>query len=215
MKFDAVIFDMDGTLLDTLGDIRNALNVTMAERGLPTYSLENVRMFIGGGAKKLILNAMPEASDEERADALRSFQKNYNDKIDVETVPYPGIIDMLAKLRDAGVKVCVNSNKYDAAVQMLSKNHFNGYYFMAAGESEVYPRKPDPSAALTLAKACNAAPERTLYVGDSDIDVLTARNAGMVSAWVSWGFRTREDMGQMLPEACFDSCEELSDFIMG
>ena len=109
----------------------------------------------------------------------------------------------------------VNSNKYDAALQELVKCHFPNLYFRAAGESDACPRKPDPTAALTLARAAGAAPEKTLYVGDSAVDVNTARNAGMSCAWVSWGFRSREDMASDLPKAAFDTTQALTDYILG
>lgn len=216
MKFDAVIFDLDGTLLNTLGDLRNALNAAIGKAGLPPYSLDSVRLFIGGGVNRLIRSAMPAgASDNEIADMVDEFRAYYNAHLDIETAPYPGIMDMLKKLNDSGVKICVNSNKYDAAVQQLCKSHIDGFYMHALGETENCPRKPDPAAALILAGKCGARPENTLYVGDSDTDVETARNAGMTAAWVSWGFRSREDMGDSLPENCFDTAEELTGFILG
>lgn len=215
MKFDAVIFDLDGTLMNTLGDIRNALNSAMDAFGLPRRSIDAVRTYIGNGVGALIRLAMPaDASDADLSKALSQFQKYYNSHLNVETQPYPGVIEMLKKLNAAGLSVCVNSNKYDDAVQKLCAAHIDGLYFRAAGESDVFPRKPDPAAALALAAACGARPERTLYVGDSNVDIRTAANAGMRAAWVSWGFRTRGDMGDELPENCFDSAEELTDFIL-
>lgn len=216
MKFDAVIFDLDGTLMDTLGDIRNAANSAMDAFNLPHHSIDAIRMYIGNGVGALIRRALPaDASDADRAKALAAFQKYYNSHLNVETRPYPGVIEMLKKLNAAGLRVCVNSNKYDGAVQELCKAHIDGLYFKAAGESEAFPRKPDPAAALGLAAACGARPERTLYVGDSNVDVRTAANAGMTAAWVSWGFRTRQDMGDELPENCFDTAEALTGFILG
>lgn len=216
MKFDAVIFDLDGTLMDTLGDIRNAANSAMDAFGLPRHSIDAIRMYIGNGVGALIRRAMPaDASDADRSKALATFQEYYNSHLNVETRPYPGVIEMLKKLNAAGIRVCVNSNKYDGAVQKLCQAHLDGLYFMAAGESGLFPRKPDPTAALKLAAACGARPERTLYVGDSNVDVGTAANAGMTAAWVSWGFRTREDMGDALPENCFDTAEALTGFILG
>ena len=216
MRFDAVIFDLDGTLLDTLGDIRNAANHVMDTYNLPHHSLEAIRTFIGGGAKNLIKCAMPaDATDEQRKEALKIFQAYYNTHLNIETTPYPGITEMLNMLCEAGIKVCVNSNKYDDAVHELCAAHFAGKYLYAAGESADLPRKPDPAAALKLTELCKAAPEKTLYVGDSDIDIKTALNGNMVSAWVSWGFRDREDLGDNLPVNCFDTAESLTDFILG
>ena len=216
MKFDAVIFDLDGTLMNTLGDIRNAANSAMDVFGLPRHSIDAVRMFVGNGVGVLMRRALPaDASDADIAKALAAFKAYYDTHLDVETCPYPGVMEMLKKLNSAGLKVCVNSNKYDGAVQRLCRSHIDGLYFKAAGESESNPRKPDPTAALNLAAACGARPERTLYVGDSNVDIHTAANAGMTAAWVSWGFRSREDMGDELPENCFDTPEELTRFILG
>lgn len=216
MKFNAVIFDLDGTLLNTLGDLRNAVNHALSTFGLPPRTLEEVRAFVGNGVANLIRRAMPAGSSEETlAQALAAFRAYYNAHLNVETVPYPGVISMLKDLKAAGLPVMVNSNKYDAALQELVKCHFPNLYFRAAGESDACPRKPDPTAALTLARAAGAAPEKTLYVGDSAVDVNTARNAGMSCAWVSWGFRSREDMASDLPEAAFDTTQALADYILG
>lgn len=216
MKFDAVIFDLDGTLMDTLGDIRNAVNSCMDAFGLPHHSTDTIRTYIGNGVGALIRRALPaDASDADHKKALAAFQEYYNSHLNVETQPYPGVVEMLEKLKAAGLMVCINSNKYDGAVQKLCKAHIDGLYFKAAGESDIFPRKPDPTAALELAAACGARHQRTLYVGDSNVDVRTAANAGMTAAWVSWGFRTREDMGDELPENCFDTAEALTGFILG
>ena len=215
MKFDCVIFDLDGTLLDTLGDLRNALNAALAEFARPARTTEEVRMMVGNGVRNLISKAMPEAASETDLErALRSFREYYNSHLNVETVPYPGIMEMLCRLHDAGMKVCINSNKYDAALKALCIAHFDGLYVAAEGESPDCPRKPDPAAALKLAALCGAHPERTLYVGDSNVDVRTAANAGMHAAWVSWGFRSRDDMGDQLPENCFDDADALCDYIL-
>lgn len=216
MKFDAVIFDLDGTLLNTLGDLRNAVNHALSTFGLPPRTLQEVRAFVGNGVANLIRRAMPDdASEEALSQALATFRTYYNAHLNVETVPYPGVISMLQALKAASLPVMINSNKYDAALQELVKCHFPNLYFKAAGEGEACPRKPDPTAALALARAAGAAPERTLYVGDSAVDVSTARNAGMACAWVSWGFRSREDMSSALPEAAFDTAQALTEYILG
>lgn len=216
MRYDAVIFDLDGTLLNTLGDLRNAVNQSLRQQGFPERSTEEVRLFIGNGVANLMRRAVPEGSgEEESAEALRWFRVYYNAYLDEETSPYPGIPELLEHLQKAGLAVCVNSNKYDAAVKELCESHLAGLYRFAAGESRQTPKKPDPTAALRLAKACGCATDRVIYVGDSAVDVQTAKNAGMDCAWVSWGFRTREEMAGSLPEHCFDTAEELGDFLLG
>ena len=215
MKFKAVIFDLDGTLLNTLGDLRNAVNYALSCFGLPARTTDEVRMFIGNGVRNLIVRAMPEgASEDDIAKALGYFREYYNSHMNVETCPYEGIIDMLTSLRGSGVKVCINSNKYDAALKELCAHHFNGLYIQAEGESATCPRKPDPSAALMLAGKCGIEPDEMAYIGDSNVDIRTACNAGMTPIYVSWGFRTREDMGDELPELCFDSAKELTEYIL-
>lgn len=216
MKFKAVIFDLDGTLLNTLGDLRNAVNHALSRFGLPPRTTDEVRMFIGNGVKNLIVRAMPEgASNEDLEKALAYFREYYNAHLNVETMPYDGVPDMLKRLNSAGVKVCINSNKYDAALKLLCADHFAGLYDRAEGESASCPRKPDPTAALMLADICGVSASEMMYVGDSDVDVRTALNAGMTPGYVSWGFRTRDDMGADLPANCFDTAEELADYILG
>lgn len=216
MRFKAVIFDLDGTLLNTLGDLRNAVNHALSCFDLPARTTEEVRMFIGNGVRNLITRAMPErSSDDDISTALAHFRQYYNSHLNIETCPYDGIIEMLVKLKNSGVSVCINSNKYDAALKELCANHFNGLYIQAEGESTSCPRKPDPSAALMLADKCCVKPSEMAYIGDSNVDVRTAKNAGMTPVYVSWGFRTYSDMGDELPENCFDSAEELTAFILG
>lgn len=216
MRFKAVIFDLDGTLLNTLGDLRNALNHALAEFSLPPRTTDETRLFIGNGVKNLITRAMPENTSESDIEkALTVFRSYYNSHLNVETAPYAGIIDMLRALRDAGVRVCINSNKYDAALKELCACHFDGLYIAAEGESAVRPRKPDPAAALMLAEICGTAPGEMAYIGDSNVDIRTGINAGMTPVYVSWGFRTPADMGSELPEHCFDDAESLKNFILG
>ena len=216
MRFKAVIFDLDGTLLNTVGDLRNAVNHALACFGLPPRTTDETRLFTGNGVRNLIVRAMPEnASDSDIEKALSMFRSYYNEHINIETVPYSGVIDMLKALNDAGVCVCINSNKYDAALKELCAKHFGGLYLFAEGETTSRPRKPDPAAALMMAEACNVSPEEMAYIGDSNVDVRTAKNAGMTPIYVSWGFRTPEDMGTELPEFCFDSTEELKAYLLG
>lgn len=215
MKYKLVIFDLDGTVLNTLDDLANAVNAALKMHGFPTHSVEQVRIMVGNGVANLIKRSVPAGTDEaETASVLADFKAYYRDHINDCTQPYDGIIDLLKALKAAGVKVGINSNKYDAALQNLCRIHFGGLYDYAVGESEVTPKKPDPTAALRIMKAMNASENETIYIGDSSVDLNTAANAGVDRAWVSWGFRTREDMQGCDINPAFDSVAELQAFLL-
>ena len=200
MKYTCAIFDLDGTLLNTLDDLKNAVNAALAKRGYPARTLDEVRLFVGNGVARLIERAVPEGtSAAETAAILADFRDYYNAHINVETHPYAGVAALLGKLRAAGVKIGVNSNKYDAAVQLLMNDHFPGLFDKAVGESETVPKKPSPIGVETLLKALDADAESAVYIGDSGVDEQTAKNAGLPFIWVSWGFRRKEELPD-LPE---------------
>lgn len=215
MKYGCVIFDLDGTLLNTLDDLKNAVNAALAMRGYAPRTQEEVRLFVGNGVAKLIERAVPEGtSAEEAAAILADFREYYNAHLNVETHPYAGIAALLGKLRAAGVKVGVNSNKYDAAVQLLMNDHFPGLFDKAVGESAAVPKKPSPIGVETLLKALGADAESAVYVGDSGVDLQTAQNAGLDGAWVSWGFRHREELENVEIPRAFDTVDTLKQFLM-
>ena len=216
MKYKLAIFDLDGTILNTLGDLACAVNAALAAHGYPQHSVEDVRRFVGNGVANLIRRAVPAGTDEaECARVLADFKAYYRDHINDHTRPYDGVPGLLKSLRDAGVKVGVNSNKFDAALQSLCHIHFEGLYDYAVGESEVTPKKPDPTAARRIMDSMGVSAGETIYIGDSDVDLQTARNAGVASAWVSWGFRSRAEMRDCGVAAAFDSPEALRDYLLG
>ncbi len=216
MKYDLVIFDLDGTLLDTLDDLKNAVNAALAGHGAPARTREQVRMAIGDGLRMLLTRSLPTgAPDAEIAEAIADFKAFYDSNIDVETKPYPGVANLLAALMDAGIRIGVNSNKYDEAVKALCESHFYGFYGRAFGESAETPKKPSPVAAARIMKELGVAPNRTLYVGDSAVDLETAKNAGIAAAWVSWGFRTRDEIGDLGAVPAFDTADALRTYILG
>ena len=215
MKYRLVIFDLDGTVLNTLDDLSAAANAALEMHGFPRHSVEDVRRFVGNGVAKLIRRAVPEGtSDEECARVLADFKAYYRDHVNVHTRPYDGIPDLLKALKSAGVRVGINSNKFDAALQSLCRIHFVGLYDYAVGESEITPRKPDPTAALRIMNEMHVSAEETIYIGDSGVDLETARNAGTDSAWVSWGFRRRSEMQEFEISNAFDSVDALRDFLL-
>lgn len=189
----AVIFDLDGTLLNTLGDLRAATNHALAVRGLPPHSMEEIRQFIGNGIRLLICRAMPEGTPEAEIDAaLDDFKAYYAAHIHDRTVPYDGIPQLLTALRKRGIQVAVLSNKIDSASQQLIEYFFPGKTDVVFGEHVGVPRKPDPTSCRMVMQQLGVQPEQVLYVGDSGTDMQTAKNAGLYAVGVTWGFRSKE-----------------------
>ncbi|MGI6239327.1 MAG: HAD family hydrolase [Christensenellales bacterium] len=215
MRYDLVIFDLDGTLLDTLGDLRNAANHALANADAAPRTREEVRAAIGDGLKMLLSRVLPaDASDAEIERALQDFKDHYGEHMTAETKPYPGILPMLERLRDAGIAIAVHSNKYDAAVQSLCMEFFPNLYFRAVGESAQTPKKPDPAGTNAILAVSGHDRARTLFVGDSAVDLQTAKNAGVDAAWVSWGFRTRAEMGDIGNAPTFDRADALLEYLL-
>ena len=183
----AIIFDLDGTLLDTLGDLQAATNHALAQFGYPLRSIEEVCRFVGNGAERLIRQAVPEGADW--APVLSAFQSYYAAHCDIRTRPYDGIPEALALLGEK-YPLAVVSNKPDRAVKELAKIYFPTLF--ARGESTDCPRKPAPDMVRKAMAALGV--DRCVYVGDSDVDILTAKNAGMPCVSVTWGFRSEEEL---------------------
>ena len=205
MKYKAVLYDMDGTVLDTLADLTDAVNVSLRRFGLPEQPAMHVRDVLGNGARRLIMGCLPENTDERTADAVLEFYKPYYDAHCREkTAPYPGITELMQRLRDAGVKQAVVSNKPDGAVKELAELFFGGLIESAVGESETVRLKPCPDAVLAAAKLMGVSKDECVYVGDSEVDIETARRAGMDCISVAWGFRD-EDMLRAEGASCMST----------
>ena len=216
MKYKVAIFDLDGTVLATLKDLANAVNHALKANGYETHGIEQVRCMVGNGVANLIWRALPkDISEAIHAKVLADFKAYYRDHVNVCTKPYDGVCEMLKSLRDAGIYVGINSNKYDAALQSLCKIHFDGLYDYAAGECETTPKKPDPTAAERIIAAAGAEKSGAIYIGDSDVDIRTAENAGIDSAWVSWGFRRRNELEGAVPMHEFHDTKALTAFLLG
>lgn len=199
MRFDAVIFDLDGTLLDTLGDITVSLNHALAQSGFAGHSPERVKRFIGDGAPTLVRRALPEqARDEATIGRInRAFVAHYLEHWDQLTAPFPGIPELLDRLSALGLPLGVLSNKPDApSREMVARLLCRWRFAEVRGAREDTPLKPDPTAALDQARRLGVDPARTLFVGDSDIDMITARRAGMAPLGVLWGFRDAEELSR-------------------
>ena len=205
-----MIFDLDGTLLDTLEDLADATNHVMDAFGFPRRTLEEVRRFVGNGAKNLMNQAIPADAPGEQAEAaFRAFQVYYRENCRHKTAPYRGIPEALEALREAGYPVAIVSNKPDGAVKPLCAAYFPGIY--ARGESPDCPRKPAPEMVFRAAEALGVCPERCIYVGDSEVDVMTARNAGTEILSVLWGFRDRETLTRAGAEMFCDDPLEIPE----
>ena len=182
-----VLFDLDGTLLDTLEDLADSVNYALAQHGYPQRTLEEVRTFVGNGAAMLIKLSTSYAEDYEQV--LRTFQAYYKAHCQVKTGPYAGILDALAQIR-AEYPVAVVSNKPDPAVKSLCKDYFGD--ILAMGEHEGCPRKPAPDMLYKAMEQLGV--DKAVYIGDSEVDVITAKNAGMPCISVLWGFRTEAEI---------------------
>lgn len=188
-----VIFDLDGTLLNTLEDLKEAANFALSEFGYPKRSLEEIRCFVGNGVRKLIERAVPEAC-EKIDECLCVFKKNYSENMCNNTVPYNGILKILKDLQDNGVKIGVVSNKFDSAVKELCKKYFGNFVDIAVGQSDDVPKKPAPEGVFKVMKELGAEKISTVYIGDSEVDVQTAKNSGLPCIGVTWGFRNKNDL---------------------
>ena len=191
MAYRAVLWDMDGTVLDTLEDLWAAVNVSLRRFGLPEASLEQVRAGLGNGAAHLIACCAPEERQEE---VLAFYKPWYDAHCNLNTRPYPGIPELMARLRKQGVRQAIISNKPDPAVQELARIYFPGLLETAVGESETVRRKPNPDAVLAAVEHMGLPVADCVYIGDTEVDLATARNAGMDCIAVSWGFRSREQL---------------------
>ena len=216
MRYKAVLFDMDGTVLDTLGDLTNAVNHTLEAFGMPTLSRSEAAACLGNGAAWLIAHAVPAGTDEEKtAEVLRAYQPWYDSHCAILTAPYPGILPLMEALKDSGVKQAVISNKQDTAVKRLAAQHFPGLLDTAVGESAAVRRKPNPDAVLAALSHMGVEPREAVYVGDTEVDLATAQNAGMDCAIVGWGFRTKEQLLTSGAQRVFDTAEALLDWLKG
>lgn len=190
-----VIFDLDGTLLNTLDDLADSTNYALSKFGYPTRTIEEVRQFVGNGVAKLVERAIPEGKNNPNFEkCLSIFKENYAQNMYNKTAPYNGIIEMLSNLKSKGIKIAVVSNKFDLAVKELCKKYFEGFIDFAAGENEAQgiKKKPAPDTVISVLNEFNFAPEDAVYVGDSDVDIMTAKNSKMPCISVTWGFRDKK-----------------------
>lgn len=214
MNYDAVIFDLDGTLCDTLPDIHRSVNLTLAALGFPEREFAHTALGINHGSRRLIAHALPEGADEKTVtDTLALYMKLYGDHLCDTTAPYPGISKLLSRLSESGVKLAILSNKPDVLTKRLAEHCFPGVFDVTVGQGQ-YPAKPSPEAPLAVADMLSTTPDRVLFVGDSDVDIITAHNAGMTSVGVNWGYRSCEVLVNAGAEHIADAPDEIYDIIM-
>lgn len=186
------VFDLDGTLLNTLEDLADAVNYSLAQFGMPQRTIEEVRNYVGNGIRLLIERSVPNGTDLPVIDnVFECFKKYYQEHCNDKTKAYDGIIDMLKELKQSGIKLAVLSNKVQNAVTKLCDIYFDNLLDITFGAREGIVKKPAPDALLECAAIADIALEDIAYIGDSDVDVLTARNAGVDCIAVSWGFRDK------------------------
>lgn len=215
--YKACIFDLDGTLTDTLESLAVSVNATMNEIGLPGITREQCRQFVGNGAKVLIERALRVSGDEnlERYDeAMEAYRRIFDANCTYHVIPYEGINRMLAEMKKNGIALAVLSNKPDRqAVRVVEEIFGNGIFSWVQGQREGVPRKPDPAAALMIAEQLGAEASETLYIGDSEVDQATGEAAGMKTVLVSWGFRGREALRESGAECIVDSVDEILEIV--
>ena len=211
--YETILFDLDGTLLDTLEDLTNATNFALAKFGYTTRTEEEVCAFVGNGIAKLIERAMG-GKDENFSSVLETFKAYYGAHCAEKTKPYEGILPLLKTLKEYGIGMAVVSNKADFAVKSLAKEYFDGLLMKAIGEDEErgIRKKPAPDTLLAVMKELQADPKTTLYVGDSEVDIQTAQNAGVDCLCVTWGFRKREFLEAQGGKLFVDHPIEILDF---
>lgn len=209
-KYDAVVFDLDGTLLNTLDDLSDSLNYALKSNELPCRKKEEVRDFLGHGAATLVERSIPNGCKNPKyKKCVSDFRRHYFYNMRNKTALYDGIIELLEKLRKKNYKLAIVSNKFDAAVKELNKIYFSGYIDTAVGESENARKKPAPDILLKAIEEIGSTPEKTIYVGDSEVDIETSKNAGTTCVCVTWGFRNRNFLESLNPDYIIDTPGEL------
>lgn len=214
MKYNTVIFDLDGTLLNTLDDLRDSLNEILKQNGFEPRTLEDVRRFVGNGVWNLVRQSVEETcSDDEVSRILEDFKAHYKHNMQNKTRPYNGIMELLLDLNRFNYKIAIVSNKFDSAVKSLAKTYFGELIPVAIGETQEIRRKPAPDSIFKAIQELGSDLESTILVGDSETDVRTAKNAGIPCIAVTWGFRCREVLREEGADYLIDTPRELLTLI--
>ena len=210
------IFDLDGTLLDTLDDLHASVNYALGEMGYPLRTVDEIRRFIGNGVVKLIGRSVPVGTDEENEKkCLDIFRAHYLEHMNDRTAPYEGILSLLEKLREQEIRLAVVSNKLHSAVVELCDSYFKGLIDCALGVSDESERKPKPTNVYKAIDLLGAENAYTIYIGDSEVDVQTAKNAGIPCIGVTWGFRDEAELLSAGADYIADTTAEVREIIVG
>jgi len=213
-KYDTVIFDLDGTLLNTLEDLTNSVNFALVLYGFPCRKMAEVRSFLGNGAARLMELSLPDGTNNLQYEkCLADFRTHYSENMQNKTDAYKGIMELLAQLSKEDYKIAIVSNKFDKAVKELNQVYFGKYIKVAIGESENVAIKPAPDTVFKALEELGSTVDKALYVGDSEVDVKTAKNCGIMCVGVTWGFRDREVLEQNGADYIIDRPQELLKII--
>ena len=210
-KYKAIVFDMDGTVLDTLDELTKSLNYVFARHGLPALTQDAIRPCLGFGYDGFIDKAAPDAPEPLRRTMTEEFIAYYSAHCQTRTFPYAGIPQVLGRLKAAGYHMAIVSNKGQGAVSELHDEYFKDYVDFSLGETPMYRKKPAPDMVWEALKRLGCAKDDAIYVGDSEVDKETADNAGLDAALVTWGFRDRDFLESLQPTYLIDTREELGE----
>ena len=214
MKYKLIIFDMDGTILDTLEDLKNSMNHALRLHNMPERTLDEIRSFVGNGIRTLIERAAVSGISADKITAIhKDFMKHYDVHCADFTKPYDGVIDLIKELKSHGYKTAVVSNKADGAVQDLCVQYFPNLFDLAIGERPEMARKPAPDMVNLALNHFGVSIEDAVYIGDSDVDVATAKNSKLDMIAVDWGFRTREFLMEQGAETIVSRPEEILKYV--
>ena len=210
-----VLFDLDGTLLDTLEDLYQSVNAALAACGFPERTRMEVRSFVGNGVRNLMVRSVPDGEENPKfEECFQKFREHYAAHLNDHTAPYAGIMELLAELKEKGIPTAVVSNKSDAAVKELCRETFGDLVPLAIGESERVKKKPAPDTVIEAAAEIGVPLKDCVYVGDSEVDLATAENAGIPCISVSWGFRDKELLESLGAKTLLDTVPELRDCLL-
>lgn len=210
MSKKAAVFDMDGTILNTLEDLKDTLNHALQQAGYAPHTLEEVRSYVGNGIRRMIECAVPAGTSAEECDRIQGiFMPYYQEHCADKTCAYPGITELLEKFRAEGVLTAVVSNKADSAVQDLVEVYFKGLFDVAVGERAGIRKKPAPDMVQKALDALQIKKEEAVYIGDSEVDMATAENAGLDRIIVAWGFRDKDFLKERGAERIADNTQDV------